>query len=67
LAKFEKRLNKLDEQLSKCKNSGYKKTFTTTVLLKKIELYVWRFRQWALVVQRGVILNCHKLYNGLKG
>jgi hypothetical protein len=67
LAKFEKRLSKLYEQLSKCKNSSYKKTFTTTVLLKKIELYVWRFRQWALVVQRGVILNCHKLYNGLKG
>jgi hypothetical protein len=64
LAKFEKRLNKLYEQLSKCKNSSYKNPFTTTVLLKKIELYVWRFRQWALVVQRGVMLKSHKLYNG---
>ncbi len=64
MAKFEKRLNKLDEQLSKSKKSSYKKTFTTTVLLKKIELYVWQFRQRALVVQRGVMLKSHKLYNG---
>jgi hypothetical protein len=34
--------------------------------LKKIELYVLRFRQWAMVVQR-MILKCHKLYNGHKG
>ncbi len=49
LAKFEKRLSKLYEQLSKCKNSSYKNPFTTTVLFKKIELYVLRFRQWARV------------------
>ncbi len=32
LAKFEKRLSKLYEQLSKCKRSSYKNTFTTTAL-----------------------------------
>jgi retron-type reverse transcriptase len=58
LAKFEKRLSKLYEQLSKCKSSSYKNTFTTTALLKKIELYVWRFELWAWVVRRSVIKNC---------
>ncbi len=43
LAKFEKRLSKLYEQLPKSKNSNYKNTFTTIALLKKIELYVLRF------------------------
>jgi RNA-directed DNA polymerase len=35
LAKFEKRLNALYEQLSKSKSSSYKNTFTITALLKK--------------------------------
>ncbi len=55
LAKFEKRLSKLYEQLSKCKSSIYKNTFTTTALHKKIELYVWRFRRWAVAVLQTVI------------
>ena len=55
LAKFEKRLSKLYEQLSKCKSSSYKNKFTTTALLKKIELYVWRFGRWASVVLQTVI------------
>jgi len=55
LAKFEKRLSKLYEQLSKCKSSIYKNTFTTTALHKKIELYVWRFRRWAVNVLQTVI------------
>ena len=58
LAKFEKRLNTLYEQLLKCKRSSYKNTFTTTALLKKIELYVLRFGQWARVVRQTVIKNC---------
>ncbi len=58
LAKFEKRLSKLYEQLSKCKSSSYKNTFTTTALLQKIELYVWRFGRWASVVRRLVIKSC---------
>jgi hypothetical protein len=64
LAKFEKRLSKLYEQLSKSKNiskskySRYKNTFTTTVLLKKIELYVWRIGQKANCVQKTVIKDC---------
>ena len=58
LAKFEKRLSKLYEQLSKCKSSSYKNTFTTTALLKKIELYVWRFGRWASIVLQTVIKNC---------
>jgi len=66
LAKFEKRLSKLYEQLSKCKSSSYKNTFTTTALRKKIELYVWRFGRWASVVRQAVIKNCvaltHKYY-----
>jgi RNA-directed DNA polymerase len=40
LDKFEKRLCVLYEQLLKSKSSNYKNTFTTTALLKKIELYV---------------------------
>jgi RNA-directed DNA polymerase len=58
LAKFEKRLSKLYEQLLKCKSSSYKNTFTTITLLKKIELYVLRFGQWAMVVQQIVIKSC---------
>ena len=58
LAKFEKRLSKLYEQLSKSKSSSYKNTFTTNALLKKIELYVWRFGRWAIVVLQTVIKNC---------
>ena len=58
LAKFEKRLSALYEQLLKSKKSSYKNKFTTTVLLKKIKLYVWRFGQWAMVVQQTVIKNC---------
>jgi hypothetical protein len=58
LAKFEKRLSKLYEQLLKFKSSSYKNTFTTTALLKKIELYVWRFGRWASGVRRSVIKNC---------
>jgi hypothetical protein len=58
LANFEKRLSKLYEQLSKCKSSSYKNTFTTTELLKKIELYVWRFGRWARFVRQTVIKNC---------
>jgi hypothetical protein len=58
LAKFEKRLSKLYEQLSKCKSSSYENTFTTTSLLKKIELYVWQFKRWAWVVRLSVIKNC---------
>ncbi len=57
LAKFEKRLSKLYEQLSKCKSSSYKNTFTTTALLKKIELYVWRFGRWAKIVRQMVLKN----------
>jgi hypothetical protein len=48
LAKFEKRLSKLYEQLLKSKSSSCKKTFTTTALLEKIELYLWRFGRWAM-------------------
>ena len=58
LAKFEKRLSALYEQLSKSKSSSYKNTFTTNALLKKIELYVWRFGRWAIVVLQTVIKNC---------
>ncbi len=57
LAKFEKRLSALYERLSKCKSSSYKNTSTTTALLKKIELYVLRFAQWAKVVQQSVIFK----------
>jgi RNA-directed DNA polymerase len=35
LTKFEKRLSKLYEQLSKCKSSSYKNKFIATALLKK--------------------------------
>jgi hypothetical protein len=55
LAKFEKRLSALYEQLSKCKNSSYKNKFMTSSLLKKIELYVWRFGRWARVAQKKVL------------
>jgi hypothetical protein len=55
LAKFKKRLSKLYEQLSKCKRSSYKNKFIATALLKKIELYVWRFKRWARLVRRSVI------------
>jgi hypothetical protein len=55
LAKFEKRLSKLYEQLSKCKSSSYKNEFITIALLKNIELYVWQFGQWAKVVRQRVI------------
>jgi len=43
LAKFEKRLSKLYEQLLKSKSSSYKNTFKTTVLLydKALRLVVW--------------------------
>jgi hypothetical protein len=58
LAKFEKRLSKLYEQLSKCKRSNYKNKFIATALLKKIELYVWRFKRWARLVRRSMIKNC---------
>ncbi len=61
LAKFKKRLSVLYEQLSKFKRSSYKNTFTTTALLKKIELYVWRFGRWASVVRQAVIKNCASL------
>ncbi len=54
LAKFEKRLSALYEQLSKSKSSSYKNKFMTTALLKKIELYVLRFALWAKVVQQTV-------------
>lgn len=57
LAKFEKRLSALYEQLSKSKSSSYKNKFTTTALLKKIELYVFQFGKWAKVVRRTVIKN----------
>jgi hypothetical protein len=59
LDKFDKRLSKLYEQLSKCKNSSYKHTFITTVLLKKIEYCVWRFERWAVGVTGSVIKNCN--------
>jgi hypothetical protein len=59
LAKFEKRLSALYEQLSKCKSSSYKNKFTTTALLKKVELYVWRFGQWAKGVRQVVIKNIY--------
>ena len=55
LAKFEKRLSVLYEQLSKCKRNGYKNKLIANALLKKIELYVWRFKRWASVVRRSVI------------
>jgi hypothetical protein len=58
LAKFEKRLSKLYEQLLKSKSSSYKNTFTTTGLLKKIELYVWRFKRRTIIVKQTVIQNC---------
>jgi hypothetical protein len=58
LAKFEKRLSALYEQLSKSKSRSYKNTFTTTALGKKIEIYVCRFGQWAKVVRQRVIKNC---------
>jgi hypothetical protein len=57
LAKFEKRLSALYEQLSKSKSSSYKKKFTTTALLKKIELYVLRFGQWVRFVQQTADLK----------
>jgi hypothetical protein len=58
LAKFEKRLSALYEQLSKSKSSSYKNTFTTTALLKKIELYVWRFERWVRILRQTIIKNC---------
>ena len=58
LAKFEKLLSALYEQLLKCERSSYKNTFTTIALLKKIELYVLRFGQWARIVQQTVLKNC---------
>jgi hypothetical protein len=57
LAKFEKRLCALYEQLSKCKSSSYKNKLTTTFLLKKIELYVLRFGKWATIVKQTVLKN----------
>ena len=57
LAKFEKRLSVLYEQLFKSKNSSYKNTFTNNALLKKIEPYVLRFGQWAKVVHQVAIKN----------
>jgi hypothetical protein len=57
LAKFEKRLSALYEQRLKCKRSIYKNAITTTALLKKIELYVLRFKQWAKIVRLTVIKN----------
>jgi hypothetical protein len=44
LAKFEKRLSALYEQLSKSKSSSYKNTFTITALGKKnraLSLVLW--------------------------
>ncbi len=58
LAKFEKRLSALYEQLSKSKSSSYKNKFKTTALHKKIELYVWQFGRWAKVVRQTVLKNC---------
>jgi hypothetical protein len=58
LAKFQKHLSALYEQLSKSKRSNYKIKFMTSALLKKIELYVLRFGQWAKVVLISVIKNC---------
>jgi hypothetical protein len=58
LAKFEKRLSKLYERLLKSKRGCCKNTFTTTSLFKKIELYVYRFGWWAMVMQQPVIQNC---------
>jgi RNA-directed DNA polymerase len=55
LAKFEKRLSALYEQLLKSKSSSYKNKFATTAILKKIELYVWQFGRWAKIVQQTVI------------
>jgi RNA-directed DNA polymerase len=63
LAKFEKRLSALYEQLSKNKSSSYKNAITATALLKKIELYVLRFGRWAKIVQQTVIKNSR--YNHL--
>ena len=63
LDKFEKRLSKLYEQLSKCKSSSYKNNFTITALLKKIELYVLKFGRWARVVQQTVIKNCSAIFH----
>ena len=57
LAKFEKRLSELYEQLSNSKSSNSKNKFTTTALLKKIELYVLRFGKWAKTVQHIVTTN----------
>jgi hypothetical protein len=58
LAKFEKRLSKLYEQLSKCKSSSCKNKFTTTGLLKKIKLYVLRFGRWTIIIRQTVLRNC---------
>jgi hypothetical protein len=68
LAKFKKRLSKLYEQLSKFKSSSYKNKFTTIALLKKIELYVWRFGRWASVVLQTVVKELRRPvdYNTLK-
>jgi hypothetical protein len=57
LAKFEKRLNMLYEQLSKSKCNSYKNKFTTIALLKKIKLYVLWFGRWAIIMQQTVLTN----------
>jgi len=51
---LKKRLSALYEQLLKCKSSNYKNKFMTSALLKKIELYVLRFGQWAKVAKQTV-------------
>jgi len=56
LAKFEKSLSTLYEQLSKSKRSSYKNKFKTTALLKKnraLRLAIW-------AVGKGCATNCAK-------
>jgi hypothetical protein len=59
LAKFEKRLSVLYEQLSKCKSSSYKNTFTTTALLKKNRAL--RFKVWVAGLHSGAANSDKKL------
>ncbi len=68
LAKFEKRLSMLCEQLLKSKSINFKNKLTNTALLKKIELYVLRFGRWAKIVQQPVyfvkrLIKCYPITN----
>ncbi len=55
LVMFEERLSVLYEQLFKSNCSSYKNTFTTTELIKKIELCLLQFGQWTKFVHQTII------------